>query len=348
MKNESANRDDSESINDSSLIDTYSFPIFRTGAVLLSDYDIDPALTQSVASVIDKDINAYSEMIGNVLKGVEGYEDLGFSYDKATWRNKFGYASLGEDKKQIVDLPQFSAKFDGFTVDIRPSITLCADDRSSKIWTRMSCRLDGDQAASSLSKDRALQFFKIAYSVKKDLLDGFLRIYQGHLEQGGIKVELSPLKASFYAVNLEGARGRKPNTSTSYSPELESNVQVLSNEFASNVAGDYAGSIAPRNSYYRRAKTQFKRKISGHDVRLYDFNYRSIVHEYRFAKDELNFFLFSPIGIQDIKSELIAQNPHVEMKKAIFDDPKAMSYLHPATPSSESSRHLLLDFGNIH
>lgn len=163
---------------------TVAYPVFRSGSIVkllpktIDSPDAVIAPDQAVCAderetrlIGMKIINSYTEYLDSAkccLEEVVGAEKFEFDEDLSA---KF-LPGL------VLDFPRFRFTALNFRVEARFCITICRDDRASKIWSRFMLVRTLNNKTSKVSIDEANVFYDLMASAASPVSNGILKLYE--------------------------------------------------------------------------------------------------------------------------------------------------------------------------
>ena len=154
----------------------YGWPVFRCGRIFNS-IDMDFETADSVAERLKKNAVGFSTYIS------ENPKEFGFKKVQP-----IGHKSECEIERRegpIVLYPRFSVSFNNTQAEARASITVCSPPRLSKLWLRLSYRLNGEGTSNQyqMKEEDVVKFFNKADLVSEKSVNVWASEYSHAVQQ---------------------------------------------------------------------------------------------------------------------------------------------------------------------
>ncbi len=166
----------------------YSFPVFRKGMVFKTTRLVTSEEAGRIADLIKSDHERYKYAFMSAVARKNG--SIAWEHDE------LDEGEEGREPEQVrqrikesyvLDFPSISFRYNGFTVKAGNSVTVCRNEKQSKIWTRLSCtRFDKNRI--KLNGAEVRKFFSFAAASADPILDSLTATYLKHVNEAGVAV----------------------------------------------------------------------------------------------------------------------------------------------------------------
>jgi len=188
------------------LLEKFSYPIVRTGCILLSDIPITDELGLKARDAIDKSTSV-NKNGGRYFDLIKSFSESGLKFKRKV-KSKEAFRWHNENRR-ILDSPEVVLQLGKFEILARHCLTVCSSERKSKVWSRYTLRGVHDIPADSLDQGQTQEFYKAVSSFSTKFTAKWRELYLSDLAAVGIRSQ------SFFPYPLEVSAANYPSVKVS-------------------------------------------------------------------------------------------------------------------------------------
>lgn len=159
----------------------FNFPVLRIGQVVKAEKNINPKQAEHIADTI---VESESRFMDGIIKC---YNDHGGSRPPQQVNDE-----LKREVKEttIINFRAFEVYFKEYVCQSRVSLTVCCEEKRSKIWARMSLKKSENANANNFDRMENEKFYKYAEVIANCLVDATKKTYNKILRELGYAKKL--------------------------------------------------------------------------------------------------------------------------------------------------------------